>query len=89
MQEEGMTEEASLVFAAKVQVDLFLGTMGWMMMMVALLLKQPALEELLSLQHFQQRAMAASSSSSLEASFQVQVGCCLLTKTMDSESHVK
>ena len=88
MQEEGMTEEASLVFAAKVQVDLFLGTMGWMMMMVALLLKQPALEELLSLQHFQQRAMAASSSS-LEASFQVQVGCCLLTKTMDSESHVK
>ena len=42
MQEKGMTEEASLVFAllalaaaAKAQVDLFSGTMGWMMMVVA------------------------------------------------------
>ena len=41
MQEEGMTEEASLVFAllalaaAEAQVDLFSGTMGWMMMVVA------------------------------------------------------
>ena len=34
MQEEGMTE-ASLVFAAAAQVDLFSGTMGWMMMVVA------------------------------------------------------
>ena len=41
MQEKGMTEEASLVFAllalaaAKAQVDLFSGTIGgWMMMMV-------------------------------------------------------
>ena len=34
MQEEGMTE-ASLVFAAAAQVDLFSGTIGgWMMMMV-------------------------------------------------------
>ena len=41
MQEKGMTEEASLVFAllalaaAEAQVDLFSGTMGWMMMVVA------------------------------------------------------